>query len=69
MPLSRVKTYWRLGPVACALFTGEGRFELRLLFEGDVLRRESCNDSGDAYEKSKAWHRNALRRIIDPVSR
>jgi hypothetical protein len=62
MDRAPIKTFWRLGELTCALFTGDGTFELRLLYGKHTLRSEVCTDSGEAYTKSKEWHRIALRR-------
>jgi hypothetical protein len=62
MARSPIKTFWRLGPLTCALFSGDGTFELRLLHGTHVLKSELCTDSADAFEKSKEWHRVALIR-------
>jgi hypothetical protein len=62
MDRAPIKTFWRLGELTCALFTGDGTFELRLLHGKHTLRSEVCTDSGEAYTKSKEWHRIALRR-------
>ena len=59
--LSRAKTYWRLDSLTCALFTGGGAFELRLI-DGDLtVQQERCGDSGEAFRKSREWFRTALR--------
>jgi hypothetical protein len=62
---SRIKTYWRLGALTCELFTGDGKFELRLQHGNAPLKSEVCADGAEAYQKSKEWHRAALRRSPD----
>ena len=50
-----IKTFWKRGNAACVLYTGGGRFELRLIEAARVIRLEACRDSGDAYMKAQRW--------------
>jgi hypothetical protein len=59
--LHPVKTFWKRGQQSCVLYVGRGRFELRLIEDGVVVRSEACRDSGDAYAKSQRWAHEDLQ--------
>jgi hypothetical protein len=58
--LYRIKTFWKRRDVACVLYTGGGRFELRLVRADALIRSEACHDSGDAYRKAQRWGHEPL---------
>lgn len=54
-PERPAKSYWKVGPSECVLFTAGGGFEVRLVEGSQVTRVATCRDAGHAFQTAREW--------------